>query len=182
MMKALAVLATHAALLVAGCSSSSDQPKKAPFPAPASFATDEPAIGNHIVYLRGRSESPGAERVVLDVVAQGAGPSVHGAAFRLSWDTAKLAFVEAHVGAVWSKQAVALAKEGLPGELVVVWSEKGNSPGVDASGETVLGSIDFRLKTGEASTLAFRPDRSTLRDRDGAPVTVEWRGGRIAPR
>ena len=181
-MRALAVIATHAALLVAGCSTSSDQPKRERFPAPASFATDEPVADDHIVYLRSRPESPGAERVVLDVVARGAGPSVHGAAFRLSWDTTKLAFVEAHVGAVWSKQAVALAKEGLPGELVVVWTEKGSSPGVDASGETVLGSIDFSLKTGEASTLAFRRDRSTLRDRDGAPVAVEWRGGRIVPR
>lgn len=181
-MRTLAIVATYATLLVAGCSDRSHRSTKELPPAPASFAADEPVLGNRLVFLRGRPESPGDARVVLDVVARGAGPNVQSAAFRLSWDPAKLAFVEAHAGEAWSKQAVAFAKEGLPGELVVVWTEKGSGPGVDARGETVLGSIDLRLKTSEQASLAFRVDRCALRDGEGKPVVVEWRGGRLAPR
>jgi hypothetical protein len=162
--------------LALGCSS--DEPKKAS-PPPGGFAPDEPKTGA-IVLLRGRTAS--GKTVVMDVVARGAQRGIHGAAFRLHWDPAKLGFDAARGSDAWSRDALFLAKEGAPGELVVVWTEKGARPAVNATDETILGSLDFTVKTSDDAALEFRPDRSTLRDESGASLAVEWQGGRIAGR
>lgn len=172
-----ALLAATFAALAAGCDSS--DAKKADARPEAGFATEEPAKTHPAVFLRGRADG---DRAVVDVVARGAARDVHGAAFRLRWDPAKLAFVEARASDAWSASAVRLAKEGLPGELVVAWTEKGGSAGFDAADETILGTLHFAVKTRERTDIAFRPDRSTLRDATGAPIAVEWRGGQVAPR
>jgi hypothetical protein len=168
---ALAAFAT----LVAACDS--PEPKKAP-PPPPGFVMDEHAAGPTI-FLRGRREG---DRAVVDVVATYLPAMLHGAAFRLHWDPSKLALVEAHGSEAWSKQAIQLAKEGSPGELVVAWTEKGSASGFGATDETILGSIVFRVKTADRAALEFRPERSTVRDPKGAPIAVEWRGGQITPR
>jgi len=114
---------------------------------------------------------------VLDVVARKVG-EIQGVAFRLYWAPEHLAFVEAHASDVWSKDSVRLAKEGVPGELVVVWAEKGNAH-ANVAEETVLGSIDFGPRTKEAVPVSFRSERSTIRDAKGTPIVVAWRGTQI---
>lgn len=174
-------IATVVAVLVAlaaGCNSG-DAKKKADARPPTGFATEEPPANAPAVFLRGRADG---DRAVVEVVARGAARDVHGAAFRLRWDPAKLAFVEARASDAWSASAVRLAKEGLPGELVVAWTEKGGTTGFDATDETILGTIAFAVMTRERTDIAFHPDRSTLRDATGAPIVVEWRGGHVAAR
>ena len=169
----LAALSAHAA----GCDPSEAKDKTAR--PPTGFATEMPPQATAAVYLRGRVDG---ERATVDVVARGAARDVHGAAFRLHFDPDKLAFAAAHASDAWSRSAIRLAKEGLPGELAVVWTEKGGTKGVSVSDEIVLGTIELTVKTREAVTLSFRPDRSTLRDASGAPIAIEWRGGQIAAR
>jgi hypothetical protein len=118
------------------------------------------------------------ERMVVDVVARGAA-DLHGAAFRVTWDTAALGFVEAKSGTPWSKQSLALAKEGTPGELAVVWAEKGEA-GIDANGETILGTLAFDVRGRRGTALAFKPERSQLVDKKGARLEASWSGGRLS--
>lgn len=173
----LAVLATMFASL-AGCESGESRP--GPSPVPSGFTPDEATpAGPPAVYLQGRRVE--GERVVVDVIARGA-PDVHGAAFRLRWDPAKLTFVQARGSDAWSRQALLLAKEGAPGELAVAWTEKGSGSAIDARADTRLGSIDFLVKTLDGAALAFRADRSMLLDAKGSPVAVAWRGGQVGPR
>jgi hypothetical protein len=168
-----------AAVIVAslvGCDSSS--PHGSPPSAPVDFATEDGGVAGAAVYLKGHVE---AERVVVDVMARGA-PDINGAAFRLHWDAAKLRFVEARGSDAWSRQAVLLAKEGAPGELVVAWTEKGSGAAIDAREDTRLGSIDFIMNTHDGAELSFRADRSKLVDAKGAPVAIAWRGGHVGAR
>ncbi|HVJ93320.1 MAG TPA: cohesin domain-containing protein [Labilithrix sp.] len=173
-MRAFEVLTVLALLAVVGCDERTPA-KATTAPQSSGFETDEPTSGPS-VFLRGRVEAP---HLVLDLVASGATNEIHGAAFRLSWDPDKLAFVEAHGSHAWSKQSVQLAKEASPGELLVVWTEKGAVTAIPAGNETILGSIAYTLKTHEPTTVAFRPDRCTLRDAKGTPIPVSWRGGRL---
>ncbi|MBX3206821.1 MAG: hypothetical protein KF764_17255 [Labilithrix sp.] len=183
--------------LVAGCGS--DAPAPPAPPPPADFTTDEAPPADSVVFLRGRprpargdgaqegdrdpdGDGVEAERVTVDVVARGVGPSVHGAAFRLRWEPEKLGFVEARAGEAWSSRALTLAREGIPGELVVTWTEKGTGDGFDATGETLLGALTFTRKSRDGAAIAFRADRSTLRDPSGRALTVAWRGGRVPAR
>ncbi|MBX3210663.1 MAG: hypothetical protein KF850_01375 [Labilithrix sp.] len=176
--------AALAIALAVGCGS--DTPKQTSPPAPADRATDEAPGAGPVVLLRDRPASraepgggAGGELVALDVVARGIPRSVHGAAFRLRWEPGELGLVEARAGDVWSSRALTLAREGLPGELVVAWTERGRGGGLDASGEALLGTVTFRRKTRGDVEIAFRAERSTLRDPDGAEVPVAWRGGRV---
>jgi hypothetical protein len=143
-------------------------------------AKDDGAQGATVI-LRSRSLllTP-AGQVVVDVVARGAA-DLHGAAFRVTWDPAALSFVEAQSGPAWSKEAIALAKEGTPGQLAVVWTEKGETSH-DATGETVLGTLTFALVSRKSTALAFMNERAKLVDKSGAPVDVTWRGGTVAAR
>lgn len=160
--------------LLAGCSSSGDE--AAP-PGPVAFAADPQAEGA-AVFLRG---TPAAgDRITFEVVARGVS-DLHGSAFRLTYDAASLAFVSAETGTAWSKQAVATAKEGAPGQLAIVWSEKG-ATGIAATGETVLGRLAFDVRGRKGTPLAFKVERSMLVDRSGAAVPATWRGGAIAAR
>ncbi len=173
-------LARLALVLVLSCAaacSSNDTHKGA---SPMTFVAAAPADGPG-VFLRPQAPSvilP--KRISVDVVARGA-PDLHGAAFRLSFDPSAVAFIEAVSGAPWSKQALALAKEGSPGELAVVWAEKGEL-GLDASGETVLGTIVFEVRGRNASAIAFKKERSQLVDKKGVRVEAAWTGGSIAAR
>src|SRR5690606_31886889 len=104
----------------------------------------EPPAGasGPMVFLR--AVAGAEERVAFDVVARGLDRPVHGAAFRLRWDPARLGFVGARASDAWSAKAMALAKEGAPGELVVVWTEVGGAAGVAVRREEVLGTIELR--------------------------------------
>ena len=147
---------------------------------PMGFAADPPADGA-TVFLRGRTaDASTANRVVVDVVARGAA-DLHGAAFRVTWDPDALAFVEAASGPPWSKQVLAIAKEGSPGQLAVAWTEKGET-GIDASGETVIGTLTFDIRGRKGTTLGFKTERSQLVDKRGARVDAKWSGGTIAAR
>jgi hypothetical protein len=134
-------------------------------------SANDASVGGPAVFLRDR----GQDRSTVDVVAMGA-PLVYGAAFRVHWDPATLAFDGADKSAAWSTNAIALAKEGLPGELVVTWTEKGAARGLKAADETVLGTLHFRPLVKNVTEMAFRIERSTLRDEAGAPIDVAWRG------
>jgi hypothetical protein len=176
-MRTLDLLVAFALLAVVegGCDSNE---KRAP-ERPAAGADSDAVPATATVFLRGRVDG---ERATVDVVARGAPREVHGAAFRLHWAPDKLAFVDAGAGAAWSRSAIHLAREGLPGELVIIWSEKGGTAGVRASDETILGTIGFTVKTGGPANIGFRPERSTLRDAAGSPIPVEWRGWQDASR
>lgn len=145
---------------------------------PLTFAGEPPPDGA-AVFLR---EGPSAllpNRVAVEVVARGSG-DLHGAALRVTWDPEVLAFVRADRGECWSKSALALAKEGTPGQLAVVWTEKGEI-GIDATADTVLGSLVFESRSRNGTTIALKSERSTLVDRKGVGVDVAWRGGSVAP-
>lgn len=147
---------------------------------PASFVGEAPGEGA-TVFLRGRSgaQQPGGP-VLVDVVARGAA-DLHGAAFRVTWDPNALAFVEAQSGSVWSKQALALAKEGTPGQLAITWTEKGER-GIDAMNEVVLGTLVFDARGRSETPLTFKTERSQVVDKKGVPLVVAWRGGVVAGR
>ncbi len=160
----------------AGCSTSDTQNG----PGPMTFVASTPPDGTS-VFLR--SQPPSVllpNRITVDVVARGAA-DLHGAAFRLTYDPGALGFIEATSGGRWSKQALAMAREGAPGELAVVWAEKGEL-GFDASGETVLGSIVFEVHGRATTAVRFKNERSQLVDKKGVRVDATWAGGQIAAR
>lgn len=177
--------ATRLALVLAlacaaGCNSTDIYTKGS---GPMAFAADAPAdspADGASVMLRARPlVIVPRDHVVVDVVARGA-KDLHGAAFRVTWDPETLTFVEAQSAAVWSKQLVALAKEGAPGQLAVVWTEKGET-GLDATAETVLGTLTFEIKGRKSTALGFMKERAQVVDKLGAPVAVRWQGGVVAP-
>jgi hypothetical protein len=160
----------------AGCSTSDTQNGPAPMTFVAAAQPESPSV-----FLR--SQPPSVllpNRITVDVVARGAA-DVHGAAFRLTYDSSALGFIAATSGAPWSKQALAMAKEGAPGELAVVWAEKGEL-GFDANGETVLGSIVFEVHGRTGTAVRFKNERSQLVDKKGLRVEATWAGGAIAAR
>lgn len=161
-----------------GCNSDAPQSSA---PGPVTFATEAPPEGAS-VYLREQPNllAPNPNRVVVDVVARGAA-NLHGVAFRVTWDPEALGFVEATSGAPWSKTMLSLAKEGSPGQLAVAWTEKGETS-IDATGETVIGTLVFDARSRKGTALAFKPERSQLVDKKGARVIVAWRGGNIPAR
>lgn len=158
-----------AAMFVApGCTS---EPRDGDAPGPLAFTPEAPEEGATVA-LRGRPVPLAPGRILIDVVARGAA-DVHGAAFRVTWDPEVLAFVESRSGAPWSKTALALAKEGSPGQLAVVWAERGEV-GVDARSETVLGTLAFEVKSRRGTPLAFKVERSQLVDKKGTPIEARW--------
>lgn len=171
----LALLFSLCGIVLVGCNS--DPPKKHD-PTPPGFVAEETPSGP-VVYLRGDVDGPNAR---LEVVARDIPRGIHGMAFRLRWDPEQLTFVDARGSDAWSKQALTLAKEGMPGELVVTWTEKGFGPGTDAHENTILGFLDFTMRTSERATVAFRSGRSMLQDAHGEPIAVEWIGGHVSPR
>jgi hypothetical protein len=147
---------------------------------PMIFSADAPPEGASVVLRSRPSQVVPLGRVVVDVIAKGA-PDLHGAAFRVTWDPEAMSFMEAQSAPVWSKQVVALAKEGTPGQLAVVWTEKGEVS-VDATGETVLGTLTFEVQHRRSTALAFVQERAQVVDKRGAPVAMTWRGGNVASR
>jgi hypothetical protein len=131
------------------------------------------------ITLRSRPLVP-LDRIVVDVVARGA-PDLHGAAFRVTWDPQTLHFTEAQSAPVWSNQLLALATEGTPGQLAVVWTEKGEKS-LDATAETVLGTLTFDVRGRKSTTLAFVEQRAQVVDRRGVAVPMTWRGGTVSAR
>lgn len=145
---------------------------------PMAFVADAPAEGASVVLRSRPLVVVPRGQVIVDVVARGAA-DLHGAAFRVTWDPATMSFVDAHSAPVWSKQLVALAKEGTPGQLAVVWTEKGEKS-LDATAETVLGTLTFELESRKSTPLAFMQERAQVVDKLGAPVAVKWQGGVVA--
>lgn len=154
-----------------GAACTSPGPRDGNGPSPIAFAPAAPLEGATVA-LRGRVDPLVPGRVAFDVVARGAG-DVHGAAFRVSWDPAAMVFVEATSGASWSKTALALAKEGAPGQLAVAWTEKGERS-IDATAETVLGTLIFDAKSHASTTLAFTTERSQVVDKKGRRIAAQW--------
>jgi hypothetical protein len=161
----------------AGCSSNDSSSHGT---GPVRFVAAAPSEGASVFLRRLEPNVLLPNRMVVEVVARGAA-DLHGAAFRLTWDPAALGFVEAKSGAPWSKQVVAMAKEGSPGELAVVWAERGES-GIDANGETVLGTLAFDVRGRTGTALGFKSERSQLVDRKGVRVEATWAGGQLAAR
>ncbi|MBX3186126.1 MAG: hypothetical protein KF819_03885 [Labilithrix sp.] len=177
-MKALFAISLLAALALGAPACSSGGPSGEAPVGPLVFAP-EAATGGAVVFLAARPVL--GDRLAFDVVARGA-PQIHGAAFRLTWDPEALAFVSAERGEVWSKQVLALAKEGAGGQLAIAWTEKGMSGAVDATEDKILGTVTFDARGRKASSVGFKIERSTLVDRKGAHLPVTWRGGSIAAR
>ena len=146
---------------------------------PVAMTTEAPGEGAS-VSLRGRVDPLAPSQVVLDVVARGAA-DLHGAAFRMTWDPEAITFVSATSGTPWSKQVLAMAKEGSPGQLAVLWTEKGET-GIDASHETVIGTVTFAPRGRQGSPIAFKTERSQLVDKQGVPIVATWTGGSLAAR
>jgi hypothetical protein len=169
-----------ALVCVPGCNSTEVQTRGT---GPMSFAADaaDATSDGASVVLRSRPlEIVPINHVIVDVVARGAA-DLHGAAFRVTWDPETLSFVEAHSAPVWSTQLVARANEGAPGQLAVVWAEKGETS-LNATSETVLGTLTFALRSGKTSPLTFMQERAQVVDKLGAPVAVRWQGGVVAAR
>ena len=183
----LAAVATAMAIAVAlasvpGCNITEvDRAGTGPMAFAATADAQDDGAQGATVLLRSRSLllTP-RDHVIVDVVARGA-VDLHGAAFRVTWDPATLGFVEAQSGPTWTKDAVALAKEGTPGQLAVVWTEKGETSH-DATGETVLGTLTFSVLSRKSTALAFMNERAQMVDKSGAPLAVTWRGGTVAAR
>jgi hypothetical protein len=60
-----------------------------------------------------------------------------------------------------------------------MWGEKGER-GIDASGDTVIGTLTFELRSRSGGALGFKPERSVLVDKVGTRVEVKWVGGTVA--
>ena len=146
---------------------------------PVVFSAAEAPLQGASIVLRSRPLVP-LDRVVVDVVARGA-PDLHGAAFRVTWNPGTMAFTEAQSAPVWSKQLVALATEGTPGQLAVVWTEKGEKS-LDATAETVLGTLTFEVRGRKSTALAFVEERAQVVDKRGVAVPMTWRGGTVSAR
>lgn len=155
-------------VLAVGCSSD---------PGPVSFSADPPSDGA-TVFLRGKPEG---DRVVVDVVARGAA-EVHGSALRVTWNPNELTHVETKQSLVWSKTAFFAAKEGTPGQLAIAWTERGPAASIDASSETVLGTMVFHVKGRSGSAIAFKTERSALVDVKGNTIPVAFRNGSVPAR
>jgi hypothetical protein len=170
-------LFSASALVVAvatGCSSSSSNDAPGPLAFNADPSSDAPAE----VYLEGRTEG---DRVIVDVVAKGV-KDVHGTAIRVKWDPEALALVEAVPSNTWSKQAVLLSKEAMPGTLAIAWAEKGDGSGHDATEPLVLGTITFDAKGRKGTPVSFRAERSAIVDHEGKTQSVSWRAGSVPAR
>lgn len=172
-----ALLLAATTTFVPGCTSEETRYENAP--GLIAFAP-EARIEGASVFLRDRLDPLAPNHLVLDVVARGAA-DIHGAAFRVTWDPEALGFLEAAGGPSWSRTALAVAKEGAPGELAVAWAEKGEA-GIDATGDTVLGTISFDVRSRKGTALAFRTERSQLVDKKGVRVDATWRGGSLPSR
>ena len=170
---AAVLLATSLAL--AGCSENTRETSAGP----VAFTQETNADGA-TVFMRGRTDPLAPNRLYVDVIARGA-PDVHGAAFRVTWDASSLAYVESKNGMFWSKDALAMVKEGSPGQLAVVWTEQGEM-GIDATHETVIGTLTFETRGRDATSLAFKTERSQLVDRKGVKLDAKWHGGTVAAR
>ena len=166
-----------ASLAVSGCTSNDNTSE--PPPGPAALTPEADGDGT-AVFLRGRTPVAASNRLVVEVVARGA-HDLHGAAFRMTWDPDALTFVEASRGDAWSKNVLAMAKEGSPGQLAVVWTEQGEK-GIDATSETILGTLTFDTRGHKATPLAFKLERSELVDKKGVKVAAKWRGGSVPAR
>jgi hypothetical protein len=171
-------LFSASALVVAvatGCTSSSsgDNPL-----GPLAFNADPASNAGAEIYLEGRTEG---ERVIVDVVAKGV-KDVHGTAIRVKWDPEALALVETTPGRNWSKQAVLLSKEALPGTLAIAWAEKGDGIGHDATEPLVLGTLTFDAKGRKGTPVSFRTERSAIVDHEGKTQSVAWRAGSVPSR
>ena len=170
-------LFSASALVVAvatGCSSSSS----GDMPGPLAFNSDPSSNAGAEVYLEGRTEG---ERVIVDVVAKGV-KDVHGTALRVKWDPEALSLVEAAPSGAWSKQAVLLSKEALPGTLAIAWAEKGDGTGHDATEPLVLGTLTFDAKGRKGTPVSFRPERSAIMDHEGKTQAVAFRAGAVPAR
>lgn len=172
-MKTLAVIAL--ALVLAGCGSVATQSAE---PGPIAFQSDNAPSAGATVFLRGMPTL--GDRIVFEVVARGA-KEVHGVAFRVTYDADTLTFAGSEPGASWSKNVLALSKEGSPGQLAVTWTEKGEI-GIDASPDTVLGTVTFEVKGRKATPVSFKVERSQIVDKKGAKLPATWRGGNLAAR
>ena len=53
---------------------------------------------------------------------------------------------------------------------------------LDATAETVLGTLTFEIKSRKSTALAFMQERAQVVDKQGAPVAVKWQGGVVAAR
>jgi hypothetical protein len=173
---ALLVAATALALLAPGCSA--DNAREGSL-GPIAFAPEAQAGGASIA-LRGRFDLLAPSRIAVDVVARGA-VDLHGAAFRMTWDPEALTFVGASSGAAWSKTALSLAKEGSPGALAVAWAEMGEA-GIDATSETVLGTLSFEVKGRKGTPLTFQTERSQVVDKKGVRIEARWLNDALAAR
>jgi hypothetical protein len=146
---------------------------------PIVFSAAEAEPVGASISLRSRPLVP-LDRVVVDVVARGA-PDLHGAAFRVTWDPQTMVFAEAQSAPVWSNKLVALATEGTPGQLAVVWTEKGEKS-LDATAETVLGTLTFDVRGRKSTALVFVEERAQVVDKRGVAVPMTWRGGTVSAR
>ena len=167
------------ALGLAASACSSDTTRSSSTNGPLAFvAAGEAPSDGAVVFLREQPNALEPNRVVVEVVARGAG-NLHGAAFRVTWDPEVVSFVRAEGGEKWSKTALAIAKEGTPGQLAVAWTEKGER-GIDASGEAVLGTLVFESRSHKGTTIAFKTERSMLVDKKGMAVKAAWTGGSVS--
>lgn len=166
------------ALVLAASACTSDITRSSSTNGPLAFVADTAPDGA-AVFLREQPNALQPNRLMVEVVARGAG-DLHGAAFRVTWDPQAIAFVSAERGERWSNTAIALAKEAAPGQLLVTWTEKGER-GIDASGETVLGTLVFESRSRRGTAIAFKTERSMLVDKKGVALKAAWSGGSVAP-
>ncbi len=171
------MLAFSIGLAVVGCGNVAVD--KGDAPGPVTFKGDGADTQGATVFLR-QHDMLGNGGVAFEVVARGV-PDLHGIAFRLTYDPEALTFGSADVGPKWSKNALALASEGAPGEALVTWTERGET-GFDATKEVVLGNVVFSLASRKGATVSFKVERSLLVDRKGVKVGATFRGGTLAAR
>jgi hypothetical protein len=174
----IAPLGLAAALALAACGDDDERaqdttedgghPPEAP-----SFAPD-PGSGAR-VFLRERELTD--EGLTLDLVTTAEG-ALHGAAARLTFDPAVLAYAGFVAGPGFGASDVVLAREARPGLLFAALSRKGALAPIALDGrDRVLATLRFTKAGAGTTSVAFRAERCLLAGPAGERLAATFVGG-----
>jgi len=166
----LTTLAAVTALAAAGCSDEEPTPVH---PAGLAFVADAPTE-TPAIYASG--ELTGSA-LVLTLHGKGL-PSLYGVGFRLGYDPSVLALSTFERADGWSADAIAIARESVPGSLTGAITARGDVTGLDAS-DAPLAVVRFDLKADAETTVSFVTERSFAQLADGSEPSVSWYGGAV---
>jgi hypothetical protein len=161
-------------LLVAGCGGETTETGQPPGKT-WTYRSGNPGEGPS-VYLRARASA--SDMFSLEVMGR-ALPNVYGLAFRIGLAPGGLVPAGLTLGPSWSPTALSVAREPVPGLLVVGLSERGAAAGF-AANDDVLATLDFQLAIPTTSPLTFVDGECAVAQASGGELDgVSWVGGVI---